>query len=286
MAELERFVHHLQMLHQAEIHGELVGALGEVLQNIEDSAVPKAGVGLPAYREESVETELLAHLPVQILNLAVISPEQLEEAVLGARSSLGSPDAVAGQQVLQILPIDHQLLQPEQGTLSERGRLSRLKVGVAQTAQALVLFGETGQFPDHPQQPAAQDRQSLVVLNQLGVVRNEAAGCTQVNDAFGLGALLPVGVNAGHHIVTELPLQAGHGLEVDIIPLGPQLGQLLAIDAQTKLGLAFRQCDPQPPPGTEFVRVGEDRTHFAAGVPLYQRIRIAPLVFLHAHAPF
>ena len=44
----------------------------------------------------------------------------------------------------------------------------------------------------------------------------------------GGGALVAVGVDVGHHVVPQLALVLFGGVEVDVVDVGPQFGDLLA----------------------------------------------------------
>ena len=45
----------------------------------------------------------------------------------------------------------------------------------------------------------------------------------------GVGADVAVGVDVGHHVVPQLPLVARGRLEVDVVDVGLELGDLLAV---------------------------------------------------------
>ena len=93
-----------------------------------------------------------------------------------------------------------------------------------------------------------------------------------MDDAGCLRALFAVGVDVAHDVVTD-DLFAGAGdVIVDIVGMCLHLVDHLvgdAIDAEFLLGL--REGDPELPPGTELVVLGEDELHFLAGVPLGKR---------------
>ena len=77
-----------------------------------------------------------------------------------------------------------------------------------------------------------------------------------MNDPGSLGALLPIGIDMTHHIMTDLGLPGLGHIIIDILSMCLQLIDLLLSNTRTsillfqsKLHLRLGQSDPQSSPG-------------------------------------
>ena len=80
-------------------------------------------------------------------------------------------------------------------------------------------------------------------------------------------ALLAVGVNVAHDVVADQLLPGLGHIVIDSLGVGLQLVDLLLGHVEPQLALRLGQGDPQLPPGSEFVVVGEKILHLFAGIP-------------------
>ena len=87
-----------------------------------------------------------------------------------------------------------------------------------------------------------------------------------MDDGHGLRTQLAVGVDMGHHIVTQLLLPLGCSGVVDVLNMGLQLIYLLLGDGQSQFHLCPGQSHPQAAPGGELFVRGENILHLVAGV--------------------
>jgi hypothetical protein len=105
--------------------------------------------------------------------------------------------------VIQVILIQHQVLNPERGAFADGHRLSRLEMGVAQRRQVAGSRREGSQAADDSQDAAAQELQAFGHQDQVGVVADITGGCPEMDDAPGCGALVTVCVDMGHDIVPD-----------------------------------------------------------------------------------
>ena len=90
------------------------------------------------------------------------------------------------------------------------------------------LLGEIGQRDDHRRQPLGDHLQRFANQDQVGVIGDVATCRPEVDDRPRRGALVAVGVHVGHHVVPQLALVLLGGVEIDVVRVRPQLGDLLA----------------------------------------------------------
>ncbi|MPN60940.1 hypothetical protein SDC9_208673 [bioreactor metagenome] len=106
-------------------------------------------------------------------------------------------------------------------------------MGEAEGGQGAILHREIGQVAHQGHQFAAQYLHTVAHLDKFGVVGDVAAGGAEVNDRHRLGAERAEHMDMAHHIVPELLLLGGGGLEIDVVEVGPHLIELLAGDVQS-----------------------------------------------------
>ena len=85
-------------------------------------------------------------------------------------------------------------------------------------------------------------------------------------------------MDVGHDIVPQPPLVTGGGLEVDIVEMFFQLGDLRGCYRQSQFGLSFRQGHPQPPPGAELPLRTPQLAHGSRGIAGDQGIFVLVLI--------
>jgi len=135
-----------------------------------------------------------------------------------------------------------------------------------------MLGGESAQAVDHGRHPAGNNLQALAQQQQIGVVGDKATGRAQVDDRPGVGTLVAVGVDVGHHVVAQLAFVAGRSLEVHVVHMGLQLVDLALGNRQAQLGLRLGQRNPEPPPRAELALRTPQRAHLRRGITANQRI--------------
>ena len=254
------------MLQQAHIVGEAVAALGDGGQHVENAAVELAGIGLAGHREDALKAELGGDHPVHLVDLALVSLKQVQEAGLGAGGAPAAQETHGIQHKIQLLQVQHQVLEPKGGTLAHGDQLGGLVMGVAQGGQVLVLPGEVRQVLHGVQQLAAEVTQAVPVEDQVGIVGDIAGGGAQMDDALRARGHQAVGVDVGHDIVADLLFLDPDGLVVNVGEVGLQFGHLGFRYRQAQLVLRTGQGHPQPPPGLVAGIGGEQLQHIIGGI--------------------
>ena len=127
---LKRFLHFLHVLKKSYIVGKFMGGLGDARQNVQHTAVHFSGICLSGNGIASVEAHLFRNLSVESLALLMVSLEQLHERCLGSRGSLGAEKLHGGKNVIQVVKVHNELVEPQGRPLAHGGRLCCLIVGV------------------------------------------------------------------------------------------------------------------------------------------------------------
>ena len=96
-----------------------------------------------------------------------------------------------------------------------------------------------------------------------------------MDDALGLRALQPVGVDMRHYVVAYLLLPCGGCVIINVGDVRFHLGKLLIGDGQAKLLLRLGQSDPEPPPGGKFHIGGKEILHLLTCITRTKRTFIA-----------
>ena len=157
-------------------------------------------------------------------------------------------------------------------------------MGVSQTRHILVLLGKFCQHGDDIEQLSAHDFQTLAHNDDVGVISNIAAGCTQMDDSFCIWTLAAIGVHMAHHIVTNQLLTLTGDFIVNLVLVGFQLCNLLVGDVDAQCFFCLGKGNPKLSPGFEFVVLRKYILHLLACVAGREGtfIRIcAHLTFLH-----
>ena len=87
-----------------------------------------------------------------------------------------------------------------------------------------------------------------------------------MDDARRSRGSLSVGVDVGHHVVTDLLLLLGGSLEVDIRDMRPQCRHLFLGHRQAQRMLRGGKLRPKPPPGLDARPLGEQPKHLVGRI--------------------
>ena len=85
-----------------------------------------------------------------------------------------------------------------------------------------------------------------------------------MNDAFGIRALLTVGIDMGHDVMADFLLTGFGHIIIDVIFGSLQFFDLLVCDGKAQLLFCLSQGDPQAAPGTELIVLGKNKLHLFA----------------------
>ena len=107
----------------------------------------RATGGTPARPSPSttVEPEVRGHPALQLVDLGAVAVEQVEEVLLGPDRPLQAPQRVPGEEVVEALERDQQLLTDVGEALAQRGGLGGDVVAAARHDQLGVLGGPVGE---------------------------------------------------------------------------------------------------------------------------------------------
>ena len=250
---LERLLDLLHMLEHTDVVRELMRGLGNAGEHAEHAEINLTAVGLAGYRIAGGEAHLLCDHLVELAALRMIAVKQLEEGRLGAGGALGSEELQGAEYILEILEVEHELIQPQGRTFTDGRRLCRLEVGIRKCRHILILHREPTELIDDVHELLMHELETLPHDDDIGVVADIAGGRTEVDDALRIRALYTVSVHMAHNIVTHFLLTCLRNLVVDLILMCLQLIDLLLCDVETQLMLRLCQCDPELSPGTELV---------------------------------
>ena len=127
-----------------------------------------------------------------------------------------------------------------------------------------MLPREVGQGRDAAHQAMAHEFQRGALEDQVGVVGDESAGRTQVDEAPGGRRFVAVEVNVRHHVVAETPLVLGRAVRIDrAVGGGTELRQRSFRDVESEFALRLGKRQPQAPPRSVAALRREDCLHFA-----------------------
>ncbi len=93
-----------------------------------------------------------------------------------------------------------------------------------------------------------------------------------MENGAGVGGDVAVGVNVRHDVMSEPLLVGAGGVEVDILGVVLELGDLFGRDVQTQRAFGLGQRDPETPPGAELAPGGPESEHLGAGVAGGERV--------------
>ena len=241
------------MLEQADVIGEFMGALGDPRKDREDAAVDLPGIGLSRHRKTSVKAHLLRDHLVRPPAFLMVAVEQLQEAGLGPGGPFRSQQLHGTQHIVHIIQIQLQLHQPQGGPLAYCGGLGRLEMGEGQGRLVFIPSGKCRQLSHHVQQLFPYQAEGFRHDDHIRIIPHIAGGSAQMDDTLSFRTLDAVGIHMGHHVMAHLALPLPGHIIVDLLSVGLELLDLLVRDRKPQLFLCLRQCDPQLPPGLEFL---------------------------------
>ena len=126
-------------------------------------------VSLPSDRVSIRQTRQLGDPLVQRLDLVVIPIKEGQETPLRSGSSLDASETDVIPSPLEIPEIPKKFLDPQSGSLSDGGELSRLEVGEPEGGEVTVGLGELGETGDDDGQLGKEDVESVSEEDQVGV---------------------------------------------------------------------------------------------------------------------
>jgi hypothetical protein len=227
----------------ADIDTDTLAGGTEGAKGVADIDIDLTGVGLTGDNEGRAEASLLGNELIELLNLGVISLEDLKERGLSTGGTLDTTEAQVITSTLKVAQIHQQILDPQASTLADSDKLGGLAVGETQAGKVLVLLGELGKLVDDNGQLRDEDIETVTEQDQVGVIGTVAGGSTPVDDTGGGGGNEAESVNVGHDIVTAALLLLGGDLELIVLDGGVRLHLLNGLIGDRKAKL-YRSNDP------------------------------------------
>ena len=262
------------MLQKSDVIAHLVSRRGDACNNVHNSRVNLAGIGLAGHRIASVKSHLRRDLRIELVKLFLIVIEQFLERRLRAGGAFAAKELQGRNHVLNVRKVHAEFLQPQRRALAHGRRLRRLKMRKRKRRQALILIRELRKLINHVHKLLAHKRKGVAHHDDVGVVADIAARSTQMDDAGRLRALQSVGVDVAHDIVAhQLLALLRHGV-VDVIDVTLHLiNHLLRDDGLSVLGkaqfhLGFRQRNPKLSPSGKLLVLTENVLHLRGGISL------------------
>ena len=275
----------LEVTEQTQVHGKLVGRGADAGQGLDGLHVELTGIGLTGNCKNLGKSKLCSDKLIHLAHLIVVSLKEFDKGGLGADRTLGAPRLDLRFQVLKVVEIHEKILKIQGVTLTDRGGLSRLIMGVPQGCEPLVLARKGDEIGDNIDQALLDELQTLFLEQQIGVAANKLRSCAEMDDRLGSRALEAIGIDMGHDIMADLFFLGRGQLEIDIRDMGPQFIEHGAGDeiGKTHLMLGFGQGDPAAAPGFKLGAFGKKLLHLAAGVAADQRLLIDITIHDHLH---
>ncbi len=218
------------MLQKTDVIAHLMGGGGDPRQHVGHSGVHLSGIGLAGNGETFLKAHLCGYHRIYLVDGLLIPVEKLQKRRLRARGSFGSQQLHAPEDIVHILQVHKEFLNPEGSPLSHRGGLGRLEMGEGQRGLGLVLVCKIRQHPDHVHQLLLHQTQGLGHDDNVRIIPHVAGGGSQMDDPRRLGALLPIGVHMAHDVMANLLLSGFGHLIIDVLRVGLKLLNLLLRD--------------------------------------------------------
>ena len=269
------------MREQTDVVRHLGRALGDAGEDRQHVVVDLARVRLAAQAHGAVESHLRGDHAVELAHLVAVAAEEVQVTRLRPGGALRAAERQFVDGAVKRGQVEHEILDVEGEALAERGELGGLEMREAEHRHGFVFGGEFREVVDQVQQFPAQDLHAVAHLDQLRVVRHEAARRAEVDDAFRLRADLAERADVAHHVVPHLRLDPLRFLEVDVVEVRAHLVQLFVGDRQPERLFALGEREPETPPGGVLPLGREIVAHFLACVTSRQGVLIGRVI-LHS----
>ena len=233
------------------------------------------GVGLACYGKNLIEADLLRDKTIEFTHLCMVTVKQFDEGSLGSDGSLGTTRFNLAFQLFNVGQVKQEVLYVQGVALANRCGLGRLVMGVSKGGNGFMGGAESSEVSDDPEQRFLDQAQSFLLDQEVGITDDKLGGGAEMDDGFGKGALLAVGIDMRHDIVAYFPFLGSGYLVVDRIDMALQFGNHFGSHGrQSQFMLCLSQGNPALAPVGEFELLGKKLLHFAASVPRDQRFLI------------
>ena len=205
------------MLQETNVVGHLVGGGRDPRQNVQDPCIRLAGIGLTGHRYTLFETHLLCNHGIDPVNGLLISFKKLQKACLSSGRPLGAQKLHRTKDILHILQIHAELLQPQRRPFPHSRRLCRLKMGKCQRRQRFMCICKFCQLRDHVDKLPSDQTKRLGHDDDIRIVTHITGSSPQMDDSLRFRALHPIGIDMGHDVMTHFLFPRPCHLIIDIL---------------------------------------------------------------------
>ena len=153
--------------------------------------------------------------------------------------------------------------------------LGGLEVGIAERGETSVLRSEIRQSANTPHDPVPDQGEGVPVQKQVGVVGDEGARRSEVDDPARRRRDIAEEVNVRHDIVAEAAFVPGGPLEIDVVERSLHLSERFPGDGQAELLLGPGERQPESAPVSGAPPAGENPPHLLRSVALRERMEVS-----------
>ena len=181
------------------------------------------------------------------------------------------------EPMVDLVEVEHEVLQPEAGALADGGELRRLEVGVGEAgerprcrrAKSASARERRGQPPaQQPQRRRASAARSVLSVTKALVAPRWRMPPRRL-DREACSAKWRRCATTSWRVWRSISATRSRSSAGAACSQGRDLRRR---DRQAELGFGLGERDPEPAPGARAVRGGEERRHLARGVALVERI--------------
>ena len=242
------FFNFLQMLKKTNIVGKLVRTLSNSAENIQHTCIQLTGICLSGNRKTCFKSHLLGNSLISLFAFLMVAIKKLQETCLCTCCTFGTKKLQLRNNIIHIIQIHDQFIEPKSCSLTNSCRLSRLKMCESQCRHISVLHSKIFQFCNNIDQFLSDNVKRFTHNDHICIVANITGCRTQMDNPLCLRALLSVSINMRHDIMTNLFLTLLGYIIINIILSSFQLRNLLICNVKTEFLLCFSQSDPKSSP--------------------------------------
>jgi hypothetical protein len=171
---LERLLNLLPGSKMSDIGRDTLASSTEVADGAANLEINLTGVGLSGNGVAASESSLLSDELVKLLNLVVVTIEDLEEGCLSTSGTLDTAEAELITSSLHGSEIHQQILEPDTCSLSNGSELGGLKVSETKAGLVLPLHGKSGELVNGSGHLLGEHVKTVTHQDEISVVCNVA----------------------------------------------------------------------------------------------------------------
>ncbi|MPN18331.1 hypothetical protein SDC9_165691 [bioreactor metagenome] len=204
---------------------------------------------MPADVVDAIKAEIRRDSAVELIYLCRVSAEEGDKARLRTRCAAAAEETDGGEDIVDLLDIQPELLQPEAGAPADGDRLGGLKMRISHRRDCLCVLRKCGKRGKNRIDAVPDAQERIPKDDQIRVIGDITACRTQMDDTRGFRANQSVGVDMRHDIVPNLGFAPGDGVIVNVSGMRGKLFHLLRRHGQPERMLRAGEAHPELPPG-------------------------------------